>query len=259
VVAAGSSSSMSSSSNPNCNSTFSGGNIKPGDKVTGTLSLNNGCRFISPPKVHITLNDGSEDKDPDQNGDVAVSVVTHPDGKKADLGDPVTVSVHEGRNDVIVSGQALDQSGSPAGTATIDAFFNLAAATPSTTATTAVVTPISLTPTSNGGGGGSLAHTGMNLFALFLLALVAIALGTYTVASERSVPIAVGDGVGAMAPAVSIPLFDPRLGIPETWTFELVVLTVMSYILGPPPGRHAKKGGPRGLVPVVRDWMYRDR
>ena len=62
-----------------------------------------------------------------------------------------------------------------------------------------------------------------------------------------------------MAPAVGVPLFDLRLGIPETWTFELVVLTAVSYILGPPPGRHAKKGGPRGLVPTVRDWMYRDR
>ena len=98
----------------------------------------------------------------------------------------------------------------------------------------------------------------MNLFALFLLALVAIALGTYTVASERSIPVAAGAGAGPVAASVTLPLFDPPLGSAETWTLELVVLTGVSYILGPPPGRHAKKG-PRGLVPTVRDWMYRER
>jgi hypothetical protein len=97
----------------------------------------------------------------------------------------------------------------------------------------------------------------MNLFALFLLALMAIALGTYVVASERSVPITAG--AGAMATTVSMPLFEPAFGSAETWTLELVALTAVSYILGPPPGRHAKQGGPRGLVPTVRDWMYRDR
>ena len=30
------------------------------------------------------------------------------------------------------------------------------------------------------------------------------------------------------------------------------MLTAVSYILGPPPGRHARKG-PRGLVPAIKD------
>src|SRR5205085_3543856 len=47
--------------------------------------------------------------------------------------------------------------------------------------------------------------------------------------------------IWAMAPAVSVPLFDPPLGVPETWTLEVVVLTAVSYILGPPPGRHVRR------------------
>src|SRR5437667_160067 len=81
-----------------------------------------------------------------------------------------------------------------------DAFFNLAAVVPASVPTTAVVTPIATT--SSGGGGGGLARTGMNLFALFLLALMAIALGTYMVASERSLPVLAGAGFGPTASTV---------------------------------------------------------
>src|SRR5438105_15127126 len=104
VVAAGSSSSMSSSSSPpvDCNSQFSGGNVKPGDTVRGRLFLDNGCKFVSPPKVHIALNGRSIDKDPDQDGAVSVSVKTNPDGKTGVLDDPVDVTLKQGRNDVIV-------------------------------------------------------------------------------------------------------------------------------------------------------------
>src|SRR5437763_6211409 len=99
VVAAGSSSSMSSSSSPpaDCDSQFSAGSVKPGDTVRGTLFLNNSCRFVSPPKVHIALNGKSIDKDPDSNGAVSVSVKTNPDGETAVLDDPVDVALKQGR------------------------------------------------------------------------------------------------------------------------------------------------------------------
>jgi len=73
------------------------------------------------------------------------------------------------------------------------------------------------------------------------------------------VPVGADGGTGAAAVSVSLPLFNPAVGAAEQWTLELVVLTAVSYILGPPPGRHAKSGGPRGLVPAVRDWFYRER
>ncbi|MBV8982390.1 MAG: hypothetical protein JO086_15925 [Acidimicrobiia bacterium] len=258
VVAAGSSSSMSSSSSPppNCNSDFSGGSIKPGDTVRGVLSLASACRFVG--TVHVSLNGNGLDKDPDQNGDVSVSVKTNTDGTTAVLDDPVNVSVHQGRNDVIVSGPAAAPDGTFVGNATVDASFDLGAVVATTTPSTLPLTPVTVTPISAGTSNGNLARTGVNLFALFLFALVAIALGTYVVAAERSMPLTVG-GTGVLAPvAVGVPLFDPPLGAAETWTLELVVLTAMSYILGPPPGRHAKSG-PRGLVPMLRDWIYPEK
>ncbi|MBV9039363.1 MAG: hypothetical protein JOZ68_00050 [Acidimicrobiia bacterium] len=259
VVAAGSSSSMSSSSSSavfDCDSQFSGGDIKPGDTVRGLLSLAAGCRYTG--VVNVSLNGKSLDKDADQNGDVSVSVKTNTDGATAVLDDPVNVSVHQGRNDVIVSGPAVDTASGVTGTATIDAFFNLAAPVATTSPSTLPLTPVTVTPLSSSGTNSNLARTGVNLFALFLVALMAIALGTYVVAAERSLPLTVG-GTGVLAPAaVGVPLFDPPLGAPETWTLELVVLTAVSYILGPPPGRHAK-GGPRGLVPMLRDWIYPEK
>lgn len=257
VVAAGSSSSMSSSSSPpvDCNSEFSGGNIKPGDTVRGTLALDNGCRFTG--VVNVSLNGKSLDKDADQNGNVSVSVKTNTDGTTAVLDDPVDVTVHQGRNDVIVTGDAVDPDGNFVQNATVDAFFDLAAPVATTTPSTLPLTPVTVAPISSGTS-GNLARTGVNLFALFLFALVAIALGTYVVAAERSLPLTIG-GTGVLAPAaVGVPLFDPPLGAPETWTLELVVLAAMSYILGPPPGRHSK-GGPRGLVPMLRDWIYPEK
>jgi hypothetical protein len=256
VVAAGSSSSMSSaSSSPpvDCDSEFTvGKTVTPGDTIRGELSLAHGCRYFG--QVTLSLNGKSLTKNADQNGGVSASVKTNTDGKTGVLDDPVDVTLKTGRNDVIVSGPALDPNDNFVSNATVDAFFNLGAV-PATlpTSTTIVVTPVTVQTTS-GGTSGSLAHTGMNLFALFLLALVAIALGTYTMASERAVPLAVG--TAGMAPAVSVPLFDPPLGVPETWTLEVIVLTAVSYILGPPPGRHTKKG-PQGLVPLIRDWMDR--
>jgi hypothetical protein len=259
VVAAGSSSSMSSesSNSVDCNSQFSVANaVNPGDTVRGTLFLDQGCKYLQGANVHITLNDGKLDKQPDQNGAVSVSVKTNTDGKTGVLDDPVNVTLKTGRNDVVVTGTAITSDGSTlVNGATIDAFFTLGAAA-TTTSAPIVVTPVTV-QTTNGGTTTTLAHTGMNLFALFLLALMAIALGTYVVASERSVPITAGAGL--VASTVSMPLFEPAFGSAETWTLELVALTAVSYILGPPPGRHAKKGGPQGLVPLVRDWMYRDR
>src|SRR5438067_518282 len=124
VIAAGSSASMSSSSSGafDCDTTFSGGDIKPGDTVRGLLKLNkdNGCRFTG--KVHVELNGKSLDKDPDQNGDVSVSVKTNTDGKTGVLDDPVDVTLKQGRNDVNVSGAASDANGAT-GNASIDAFF----------------------------------------------------------------------------------------------------------------------------------------
>ena len=258
VVAAGSSSSMSSaSSSPmfNCDSTFSVANtVAPGDIVRGTLVLSNGCQFEQRKLVNVELNGQNLQKLPDASGGVPVSVKTNADGATGVLDDPVDVTLNTGRNDIFVTGPAVDPNGSFVRNATIDAFFNLAAPVVVTAPTTIVVTPVTLQTTTGSTGGGSLAHTGMNLFALFLLALMAIALGTYTVASERSMPLFAG--AGAMAPAVSVPLFDPPLGVPETWTLEVVVLTAVSYILGPPPGRHVRKG-PRGLVPALRDWLER--
>jgi hypothetical protein len=260
VMAAGSSSSMSSaSSSPQvigsslssgfvCDSTFSAGTVNPGDTVRGLLKLGNGCRFIG--RVHLDLNGGGLDKSPDKDGNVSVSVKTNTDGKTAVLDDPTDVSVHVGRNTVEVTGPAQSSDGTT-GSAEVDAFFDLQAVP--TTAAPATVTPVAL---QSSGGGGSLARTGINLFALFLLALMAIALGTYTIASERSVPVTADGGV--MAPAASLPLFGAPLGGAEQWTLELVILAAVSYILGPPPGRHARKDGPRGLVPAVREWLYPD-
>jgi hypothetical protein len=263
VVAAGSSSgSMSSASSPagGCHSDFNAGTVHPGDTVRGTLFLSNGCSFSG--QVHVKLNGADLPKNPDSNGAVSVSVKIN-SLTSGVLDDPVNVDLHQGGNTVIVSGPA-EQSNADVGTQTINASFDLQpSATTSTTGgttTTLVITPVTV-QTTTGTTGGGLARTGMNLLALLLLALVVIALGTYTIASERAVPVGAGAGVGTGAAAVSlsIPLFDPPLGAAEPWTLEVAVLTAVSYILGPPPGRHAKQGGPRGLVPAVRDWFYRER
>jgi hypothetical protein len=253
---------MSSTSTPSCDNSFSAGTVHPGDTVHGTLFLSGGCQFRG--KVTVALNNANLKKDPDSNGAVSVSVKVN-SLTAGVLDDPVPVDLHQGGNTVVVSGSAVAQDGSDAGTATVDASFDLEpGATTSTTGgttTTLVITPVAQQTTTGTTGGSGLATTGVNLLALLLLALVAIALGTYTMASERAVPVGAGAGVGTGAAAVSmsIPLFDPRLGAAEQWTLELVVLTAVSYILGPPPGRHAKAGGPRGLVPTVRDWFYRER
>jgi hypothetical protein len=215
------------------------GNVAPGDKVTGTLSLNPPCRFVG--KVTLDLNGATLKKDPAADGSVHVTVEIK-SLTQAVLDDPVNAPIHTGHNVVDASG--LTNQGT---VAHVLAGFTVV----SQTTTTVPVTPIALTQTtpSSGGTGGtsSLARTGMNLFALFLLALMAIALGTYTVAAERAMPVTAG-----------APLFEPALGSTEQWTLELVVLTAVAYILGPPPGRHTRKG-PRGLVPALRDWLYRDR
>jgi len=259
VVAAGSSSSsMSSSSSPpvDCNSQFSvRNNVTPGDTVRGTLSLDNGCRYIPGRDVNVTLNGVTLTKPADDNGQVSVSVKTNTDGKTGVLDDPKDVTLKTGRNDVIVTGQAVAPPNGDIVDATIDAFFTLNAP-PVVPVTPVTVTPV-VAQTGCTGTSGNLAHTGMNLLALFMLALMAIALGTYTVAAERAVPVA---EIGGMTTAtVSVPLFERPFGAAEQWTLELVVLTGVSYILGPPPGRHVRSGGPRGLVPMVRDWIYRDR
>jgi hypothetical protein len=257
VVAAGSSSSsMSSSSSPPvaCDSQFSvRSNVTPGDTVRGTLSLDNGCKYIPGRDVNVTLNGSTLTKPADDNGEVSVTVKTNTDGTTGTMDDPVNVTLKTGRNDVVVSGQAIAPPNGDIVDATIDAFFTLNAPPP------VPVTPVTVTPVVNqttGGTSGTLAHTGMNLLALFLLALMAIALGTYTVAAERAVPIA---EAGGMTSTVTVPLLERSFGVAEQWTLELAVLTAVSFILGPPPGRHVKKGGPRGLVPMARDWMYRDR
>src|SRR5438270_759554 len=171
VVAAGSSSSMSSaSSSPsvNCDSQFTvASSVTPGDTVRGTLSLNNGCHYIG--GVTLSLNGKSLQKNPDQNGQVSASVKTNTDGKTGVLDDPVDVTLNTGRNDIFVTGPAVDPNGSFVRNATIDAFFNLAAPVVVTAPTTIVVTPVTLQTTTGSTGGGSLARTGMNLFALFLL------------------------------------------------------------------------------------------
>jgi hypothetical protein len=259
VVAAGSSSgSMSSaSSSPaaNCDSSFNAGTVHPGDTVHGTLFLGSGCKFSG--GVNVALNGKSLNKNADSNGTVSVSVKIN-SLTSGVLDDPVDVDLHQGGNTVIVSGSAVDSSGNDAGTATVDASFDLQPATTSTTGgttTTLVIVPVAQ-QTTTGTGGSGLANTGINLLALLLLALVAIALGTYTMASERAVPVDGGAGVGSGAAAVSmsIPLLNPPAA--DQWTLELAVLAAVSYILGPPPGRHARQGGPRGVVPMIRDWIF---
>src|SRR5438309_691145 len=124
VVAAGSSASMSSSSSPpvDCDSQFSVANsVKPGDTVRGVLFLDNGCRYTG--QVHVGLNGKGLDKNADSNGQVSVSVKTNTDGKSGVLDDPVDVTLKTGRNDVIVSGQAVDPDGNIINDAIVDAFF----------------------------------------------------------------------------------------------------------------------------------------
>jgi len=88
---------------------------------------------------------------------------------------------------------------------------------------------------------------------MLAVALFAIVLGSHTLASQ-TVPL---DMPWPALRDMSLPRFDALL--PEQETLHKRLLSAASYILGPPAGRHAKKGGPRCLVPTVRDWIDRKR
>jgi hypothetical protein len=222
-----------------CNSSFeAAGNVAPGDKVSGTLRLTAPCFFVG--KVTLDLNGATLQKDPASDGSVHVTVQIQ-SVTAAILDDPVNAPIHLGHNTIDASGTSNQGT-----IAHVLAGFTVVS---ETTTTVKPLTPVALTQTtSSGGGGGGLATTGANLLALFVLALAAIALGTYTIASERAIPVAAGDAS----------LLEPSVGPPEPWTLELVVLGAVALVLGPPPGQHARTG-PRGLVPMVQDWLYRQR
>jgi hypothetical protein len=213
--------------------------------------LSNDCKYTG--KVTVSLNGASLQKDPDATGAVSVTV-TIKSLNSGTLDDPVDVSLHEGANTAVVSGPAQTASGTPVGAATVNASFVLQAPPTTTTATTAPVssvTPVTTTTTSSGGGG--LAGTGAEILAMLAVALFAIVLGSHTLASQAA-------SFDVSWPALrdmSLPRFDAFL--PEQETLQKRLLTAASYVLGPPPGRHAKRDGPRGLVPMARDWIYRKR
>lgn len=240
-----------------CHSTFDGGTRHPGDTVKGTLALNNGCKFSG--NVDVTLNDATLSKSPAADGSVSVTVKVN-SVTSGILDDPKDVTLHQGINTVVVSGQGQTASGTPVGTVTIDASFSVqpAAGTTTTTANNPAVVPTATQTTSGSTSGNGLATTGANLVALFAMALVVIVLGTHAVASRWTAPVEVGF-VGRSTAIVSLPSLRLDAVAHIGWMLEAAALTAVSYILGPPPGRHAKKGGPQGLVPMVRDWMYRDR
>src|SRR5205823_5743062 len=113
VVAAGSSSSMSSNSQPSppidCHSDFNGGTVHPGDTVNGDLALRAPCHYVRRGGVDVALNGTHLPKDADSNGAVAVSVKVN-SLTSGDLGDPVPVQLHQGTNTVVVTGEAQDQN-----------------------------------------------------------------------------------------------------------------------------------------------------
>jgi len=232
-----------------CHGEFTAGTTHPGDTVHGTLSLNSNCTY--PNGADVTLNGAKLHKN--ITGGTLTLVVKIESMTSGTMDDPVTVTLHQGVNTAVVSGQGRTASGADAGTVTINASFDLE---PGSTATTTAVTvvPVNTTTTSSGSGTG-LALTGFNLWAMVALALVAIALGSWVTQSYWAVPVGLGTG---RLISVSRPVFNPPFGDSESWSLEALLLGAVSYVLGPPPGRHTKKG-PRGLVPTVRDWVYRDR
>jgi hypothetical protein len=210
--------------------------------------------------VDVTLNDATLSKAPAADGSVSVTVKIN-SVTSGVLDDPKDVTLHQGINTVVVSGQGQTASGTPVGTVTIDASFTVQPAAETTTTTTTnkpAVVPTATQTTSGSTSGNGLATTGANLVALFAMALVAIVLGTHAVASRWTAPVEVGF-VGRSTAIVSLPSLRLDAGAHIGWMLEAAALTAVSYILGPPSGRHAKRGGPRGLVPTVREWMYRDR
>jgi hypothetical protein len=243
VVAAGSSSGSMSSPPASCDSQFTAsGAISPGGTVTGTLSLDNGCRFSG--TVTLALNGAKLQKLPDSNGAVRTTVKIL-SLTEADLDDPVRAPITQGKNTVSATGPALRPDGSTT-TGTVLADFTVVPGTTVTTVKpgpTVPATPVSVVQTTTG---GNLARTGVNLLAMALLALIAIALGAFTIASERAVPLAAGAGSDGIV--VTVPLLEKVRG----WDIEALTLTAVAYVLGPPPGKHMKKGGPRGLIPTLR-------
>ncbi len=213
-----------------CTNDYTAGKVSPGQTVLGTLNLANGCKFTGANTIKVTLNGTSIQKSPDANGGVSVTVKIN-SLTSGELGDPTPVSLHQGVNTVVVTGPAQTSSGSSVSSATITASFDVEPAT--TPATSAVVTPVT---TSSGSGSSGLALTGANLLALIAFALVTIALGAHALATRWTLAAA---------------------GVVPGSKFESIMLTAASYIWGPPPGRHAKKRGPRGVMPTVRDWMSR--
>jgi hypothetical protein len=240
VVAAGSSSGSMSSPPASCDSQFTAsGAVSPGGTVTGTLGLDNGCRFSGP--VTLALNGAKLQKLPDSNGTVHTTVKIL-SLTEADLDDPVRAPITQGKNTVTATGQAVRPDGSTT-TGTVLADFTVVPGTTVTPGPAVPATPVSVVQTTTG---GNLARTGVNLLAMALLALIAIALGAFTIASERAVPLAAGAGSDGIV--VTVPLLEKVRG----WDIEALTLTAVAYVLGPPPGKHMKKGGPRGLIPTLR-------
>jgi hypothetical protein len=202
LVAQSSSSSLSSgSSTPSCDSSASFGSAAPGQTVAGNLS--SPCVFSGP--VTVKLNNGSLTKNPDANGKVHVSVKVTSTTKGV-LDDPVDVTLHCGTNTVTATGNTQADV-----TATASGTFTVVCAV-------ALVPPRPLTPVTTPGttGGRGLARTGMNILALLLLAGVAIAIGLFTIASERAIPVAATAApVPEPVPTLAVPtLAIPTLAIP---------------------------------------------
>jgi hypothetical protein len=201
LVAQSSSSSLSSGSNtPSCDSSASFGSAAPGQTVAGDLS--SPCVFSGP--VTVKLNNGSLTKTPDANGKVHVSVKVTSTTKGV-LDDPVDVTLQCGTNTVTATGNTqADVTATASGTFTVVCAVTVPATVPP-------AIPISTGTT----GGGGLARTGMNILALLLLAGVAIAMGLFTIASERAVPVA--------ATAASTPEPVPTLAVPTLAVPTLVM------------------------------------
>jgi hypothetical protein len=101
-----------------------------------------------------------------------------------------------------------------------------------------------------------LALTGRNVLGMALVALIAIAMGTYIMAWQWILPVNVGN---PRIFSVNRSTFAPLVGVGEPWTFEAVALTTVAYIFGPPRGRHARTFGGRGLLPAITDVVSRRR
>jgi len=93
----------------------------------------------------------------------------------------------------------------------------------------------------------------LNVLALLLLGLMAIVLGTYTMASEHAVPVNATGTVGAVVP----PWTQTVTARSWNWDIEAIALHAAALLLGPPAGRHIKYSGPRGLIPIIRDGITR--